>query len=79
MDNDVKEKDNIYMMKKKDKLFFKINDNEYKLAYELSKKDYFIYLENTNEKYCSVVNFIYIREIDEKIGREWAYVYATIS
>ena len=67
MDSDVKEKDNIYIMKKNDKLFFKINDNEYKLAFELSKKDYFIYLENTNEKYCSVVKFIYIREIDEKI------------
>ena len=29
------------------------------------KKNYYIYLENTNIKYCSVVKFIYIREIDE--------------
>ena len=50
------------MMKKDDKLYFKINDNEYKLAFNLPKNNYYIYLENTNGKYCSIVKFIFIRE-----------------
>ena len=62
LDNDTKEKDSIYMMKKEDKLYFRINNDEYKLAFNLPKNDYFIYLENTNQKYNSVVKFIYIRE-----------------
>ena len=49
-------------MKKEDKLYFRINNDEYKLAFNLPKNDYFIYLENTNQKYNSVVKFIYIRE-----------------
>ena len=62
LDNDANEKDSIFMMKKDDKLFFRINNDEYKLAFILPKKDYYIYLENTNQKYCSIVKFIYIRE-----------------
>ena len=64
LDTEVKLKDFIYIMKKDDKLFFRINNGEYKLAFNLPKNDYYIYLENTNEKYCSIVKFIYIREID---------------
>jgi hypothetical protein len=62
LDNDAKEKDSIYMMKIDDKLYFKINDNEYKLAFNLPKNNYYIYLENTNEKNVSIVKFIFIRE-----------------
>jgi hypothetical protein len=65
LDNDAKEKDFIFMKKNDDKLFFRINNDEYKYAFNLQKKNYYIYLENTNIKYCSVVKFIYIREIDE--------------
>ena len=62
LDNDANEKDSIFIMKKDDKLFFRINNDEYKLAFNLPKKDYYIYLENTNQKYCSIVKFIYARE-----------------
>ena len=64
-DIDAKEKDSIYMMKKENKLFFRINNGEYKMAFELPKNDYYIYLENTNKKYCSTVKFIFIREYEE--------------
>ena len=65
LDSDVKEKDFIYIMKKDDKLFFRINNDEYKLAFNLPKNDYFIYLENINEKHCSAIKFIFIREYEE--------------
>ena len=65
--NDVNEGDDIFIMKKNGKLFFRINNDEYKLAYELKNEgDFFIYLENTNSKYPSKVNLIYIRDIDEE-------------
>ncbi len=66
-DNDANEGDFIFIMKKNGKLFFRINNDEYKLAYELKNEgDFFIYLENTNSKYPSKVNLIYIRDIDEE-------------
>ena len=48
-------------MKKDDKLFFRTNNGEYKLAFNLPKNDYYIYLENINEKNCSNIKFIFIR------------------
>ena len=68
LDNDVNEKDFIYIMKKNGKLFFRINNDEYKLAYELKDDvDYFIYIENTNVKHGAIIRFIYIRIIEEEI------------
>ena len=65
--NDVNEGDAIFIRKKDGKLFFRINNDEYKLAYELNNDgDFFIYIENTNTKYPSKVNFIYIRDIDDE-------------
>jgi hypothetical protein len=62
--NDVNEGDDIFIMKKNGKLFFRINNDEYKLAYELNNDgDFFIYVENTNTKYPSKINFVYIRDI----------------
>ena len=62
--NDVNEGDDIFIMKKEGKLFFRINNDEYKLAYELNNDgDFFIYVENTNTKYPSKINFVYIRDI----------------
>ena len=64
MVNDVNEGDDIFIMKKEGKLFFRINNDEYKLAYELNNDgDFFIYVENTNTKYPSKINFVYIRDI----------------
>ena len=66
LNNDANEGDFIFIRKKNGKLFFRINNDEYKMAYELSnERDYYIYLENTNNKYGSIVKFIYIREIEE--------------
>jgi hypothetical protein len=61
LDTEVKSKDFIYIMKKDDKLFFRTNNGEYKLAFNLPKNDYYIYLENINEKNCSNIKFIFIR------------------
>ena len=62
--NDVNEGDDIFILKKNGKLFFRINNDEYKLAYELNNDgDFFIYVENTNTKYPSKINFVYIRDI----------------
>ena len=63
-DNEIKEKDFIYMMLKDDKLFFKINNGEYKCAFNLKKKVYYIYLENINEKNNSIIRFIFIKEVE---------------
>ena len=43
LDTEVKSKDFIYIMKKDDKLFFRTNNSEYKLAFNLPKNDYYIY------------------------------------
>ena len=64
LESEIKEKDFIYMMVKYDKLYFKINKGEYKFAFNLEKKDYYIYLENNNDKNCSNIKFIFIREIE---------------
>jgi hypothetical protein len=71
--NDVNEGDDIFIMKKEGKLFFRINNDEYKMAYELKNDiDYYIYLENTNAKYGAIIKFDYIRAIEEekKIEKE---------
>ena len=66
LNNDVNEGDTIYIMKKNEKLFFRINNDEYKMAYELKNDiDYFIYIENTNTKHGSIIRFVYIRNIEE--------------
>ena len=66
-DNDANEGDFIYIMKKEGKLFFRVNNDEYKVAYELKNDiDYYIYLENTNAKYGAIIKFDYIREIEEE-------------
>jgi hypothetical protein len=71
LENDVNEGDFIFVMKKEGKLFFRINNDEYKFAYELNvEKEYFIYVENTNEKFGSVIRFNYIREICSDIDKE---------
>ena len=52
MEIDLKKEDNIcvYIMVKDKKLLFKINDGEYKMAYELVKEEYWFYvLKNMNE------------------------------
>ena len=64
LESEIKEKDFIYLMVKYDKLYFKINNGEYKFAFNLEKKDYYIYLENNNDKNCSNIKFIFIREIE---------------
>ena len=71
LENDVNEGDFIFVMKKEGKLFFRINNDEYKFAYELNvEKEYFIYVENTNEKCGSVIRFNYIREICSDFDKE---------
>ena len=66
LETDVNEGDFIYIMKKGGNLFFRINNDEYKKAYELNNDiDYFLYLENTNAKYGANIRIIYIRAIDE--------------
>ena len=67
LETDVNEGDFIYIMKKDGNLFFRINNDEYKKAYELNNDiDYFLYLENTNAKYGANIKIIYIRAIDEE-------------
>ena len=66
-DNDANDGDFIYIMKKEGNLFFRINNDEYKKAYELNNDiDYYLYLENTNAKYGSNIRIIYIIALEEE-------------
>ncbi len=54
-------------MKKEGNLFFRINNDEYKKAYELNNDiDYYLYLENNNDKYGYNIRIIYIRALEEE-------------